>query len=334
VESGFDVFNGSVDNNRLFNRQAWVGLSGSRWGEVTLGRQYDSMVDYLSPLSLANMDDKAGGRMFAHPFSNDNLNGSFRINNSVNNSVKYASPDWNGFSFGTLLGASNEMNGLSDDNRACSLGVKYENGPLRLAVSYLALNEPNGARNLGGAVSNDYALQADKQMTFGAGASYVFAPATVGFGYIQSKIDGAQGFGNSPMPAASGTSDVNVSNYELNGKYSLTPAWLVSASYVYSNAKYTNKAAPAGGAAGINSRQCLTTPCPSVPTSTSQPPINGRWEGHARLCRRQERLFQLGFAGGRDLRYASPPLSHRRLTRASVFGPCSSPDAPSHSSDQ
>ncbi|CAB3775763.1 porin [Pararobbsia alpina] len=234
LESGFDVFDGTADNDRLFNRQSWVGLSSPTWGAVTIGRQYDSVVDYLSPLSLANIDEKGGGRMFSHPFNNDNLNASFRINNSF----KYASPNWGGFSFGALYGASNDENGMSSNNRAYSIGAKYENGPLRLAASYLALNEPNGAGNSGGAVSNDYAFQADKQQTFGVGGSYAFGPATLGFVYTQTTLDSVQNFGAGSGLSTVGSSDMKINNYELNGKYSVTPAWLLSAAYTFTDAKY------------------------------------------------------------------------------------------------
>jgi GBP family porin len=233
LESGFDVFNGTGDNGRLFNRQSWVGISAPTWGAVTVGRQYDSMVDYLSPLSLANIDEKGGGRMFSHPFNNDNLAAGFRVNNSV----KYASPSWGGFSFGGLYGASNDVNGDSTNNRAYSIGARYDNGPLRLAVSYLILNEPNGGLNTAGAVANDNAFQADKQQTFGAGGSYALGPATIGFVYTQTTLDSVFNFGGGSGLAA-GSGDVKVNNYELNGKYSITPAWLMTAAYTYTDAKY------------------------------------------------------------------------------------------------
>jgi GBP family porin len=234
LESGFDVFNGTADNGRLFNRQSWVGISAPTWGAVTVGRQYDSVVDYLSPLSLANIDEKGGGRMFGHPFNNDNLTAGFRVNNSV----KYASPSWGGFSFGALYGASNDKDGLSSNNRAYSVGAKYDNGPLRLAVSYLSLNEPNSAQNTNGAVVNDYAFQADKQQTYGAGGSYAFGPATLGFVYTHTTLDAVQNFGTGAGLSTAGSSDVKINNYELNGKYSVTPAWLLSAAYTFTDAKY------------------------------------------------------------------------------------------------
>jgi predicted porin len=43
LESGFYVDNGmSGQGNRLFGRQAWVGLSGS-WGQLSFGRQYNAI---------------------------------------------------------------------------------------------------------------------------------------------------------------------------------------------------------------------------------------------------------------------------------------------------
>eukprot|EP00952_Eustigmatos_sp_NYUAD-ZCMA_P012266 49332-Eustigmatos_ZCMA.PRE.1 len=49
LENGFDVdtrqaFQGGL----LFGRQAYMGLSSSTLGTVTVGRQYDSVVDYLA----------------------------------------------------------------------------------------------------------------------------------------------------------------------------------------------------------------------------------------------------------------------------------------------
>src|SRR6516225_8747523 len=45
LESGFNLNNGQYSSsNRIFNRQAWVGLSSRDYGSLTLGRQTDEMV--------------------------------------------------------------------------------------------------------------------------------------------------------------------------------------------------------------------------------------------------------------------------------------------------
>jgi len=54
LESGFNLNNGQfTESNSIFNRQAFVGLKSDQYGQLTVGRQYDSMVDYLSPIAAA-----------------------------------------------------------------------------------------------------------------------------------------------------------------------------------------------------------------------------------------------------------------------------------------
>ena len=97
LENGFNLSNGKLgQNSREFGRQAFVGLSSDQFGSVTLGRQYDSLVDYLAPLALNGT--QYGGTLSAHPYDNDNLNNSVRINNSG----KFQSVNYGGFKFGAL----------------------------------------------------------------------------------------------------------------------------------------------------------------------------------------------------------------------------------------
>ena len=112
LESGFNLNNGAFkENGTMFNRQAYVGLKSDQYGQITLGRQYDSMVDYLAPISAAGYG--YGNNLAAHPFDNDNLDGTF----SVKNSVKYTSANYNGIQFGGLYGFSNAA-GQFSNNRA------------------------------------------------------------------------------------------------------------------------------------------------------------------------------------------------------------------------
>ncbi len=46
LENGFNVFNGTLgQGGDELGRQAYVGLPTTQFGTVTLGRQYDSVVD-------------------------------------------------------------------------------------------------------------------------------------------------------------------------------------------------------------------------------------------------------------------------------------------------
>ncbi|MEM5341172.1 porin [Paraburkholderia azotifigens] len=238
LESGFNVNNGQYSsNNRIFNRQAYVGLSSRDYGALTLGRQTDSMVDFVAPLSLTGTE--FGGTHFAHPLDNDNLNDSFQINNSV----KYQSPAFGGLRFGALYGFSNQA-GSFTNNRAYSFGMSYRAGALNFGAGYLQLNSSartpaqlntNGAvtdttgASLQGALSPSgvpLGVLASSQKTFGLGVNYSFGPAVAGFVYSHSKF--AQFF----QGGLSGT----FQNFEGNFRYALTPSVELAGAYTYSRA--------------------------------------------------------------------------------------------------
>ncbi len=89
LESGFNIDNGKQgQGSRMFGRTAMVGLSSTTGGTVTLGRQYDPLIDLLQPMT----DDVYFGSAFATPGDIDNYDNSYRTNNSV----KYTSPNWAG----------------------------------------------------------------------------------------------------------------------------------------------------------------------------------------------------------------------------------------------
>ena len=240
LENGFGINDGTLkQNSRLFGRQAFVGLASDQFGAVTLGRQYDSMVDYVGPLALTGT--QYGGTQFAHPFDNDNLNNSFRVNNSV----KYQSVNYGGFKFGGMYGFSNQADGFAN-NRAYSAGASYNWGGLNLAAAYLQLNS-NGATgaaaafNSGGAVSSDNTFFAARQQTWGAGANYAFGPATVGLVYSQTNLSGLAGIGAGASGQTGGIggfggSSAHFQNFEANARYALTPAVSIAGSYTYTRA--------------------------------------------------------------------------------------------------
>jgi GBP family porin len=249
LESSFSLANGTQSQNgrtinRQFSRNAYVGLSSDTVGTVTLGRQEEFMYDYLSKLSLANYNGASGvgGMAFAHPYENDNLAGSFRVNNSV----KYTSVNYNGFTFGGLYGFSNKAGGFHD-NSAYSLGASYNNGPIRAALAYTQLNNNKDA---GGAVdgstlengsqsaSADALFTAQRVRIFGGGASYTFDRANVGFVITNTDLGNATNIGPVGNSAGLGVfpnSSMRFTNYEVNGHYRLTSALTLGASYTYTN---------------------------------------------------------------------------------------------------
>ena len=238
LEDGFNINNGQFnESNTLFNRQAFVGLQSDQYGTLTLGRQYDSVVDYLGPLSEAGSG--YGNNLAAHPFDNDNLDNSF----SIKNAVKYQSANYAGFHFGGLYGFSNDA-GQFANNRAYSAGASYTNGPLNVAAAYLQLNNSLGSSNSGGAVSagagSDANLTAVTQRTYGVGANYSFGPATVGLLWTHTQDDnliaGDQNGVGFTVPTGT---NLHLDNYEVNGKYALTPALSLNAAYTFTNGHAT-----------------------------------------------------------------------------------------------
>ncbi|MFM0738822.1 porin [Paraburkholderia xenovorans] len=227
LESGFNIGNGKfANNNGMFNRQSFVGLSSAQFGTVTLGRQYDAAQDYLAPLTATG---SWGGTYFAHPFNNDNLstNGGY----AVNNSVKYQSANYAGFSFGGTYGFSNQA-GAFANNREYSVGAAYQWQGLRLGAAYAQQNNP-GATNAAGTASNGGASDGSvlglggnfRQREFGAAGSYSFGPATVGLAWTQSRLDNVTGARQS----------LRANNYEVNGKYNLTPALGLGVAYTFTD---------------------------------------------------------------------------------------------------
>ncbi len=231
LESGFDVNNGALSNGgRMFGRQAFVGLTHAQYGALTVGRQYDSVNDYLAPLTAAG---SWGGMLMSHPFDNDNTDNTVRANNSV----KYASPEFGGLSFGGEYSFSNAT-GFSN-NRQVSAGARYAFGGLQVGAAYLEANHPG--RTADGAVAtSDANFLADRLRIFGGGVNYTFGETTVGFVYTRTDVKNPVTIAYLPSGSLSGLglTATRFDNFEINGKYQLTPAFFVGAQYTYTSGTF------------------------------------------------------------------------------------------------
>ncbi|CAM2156750.1 general bacterial porin, GBP family [Pararobbsia alpina] len=231
LENGFNIQNGKqAQDGRLFGRQSWVGISSTEFGAITLGRQYDFLTDFIEPLtSIAGTFGDTG---FIHPFDNDNLDHSVRMNNAV----KYTSVAYSGFKFGASYGFSNSTDFAI--NRAYSAGVSYHQGPLGAGLAYLQINgsagtssSSAGAIDINESSSNGtggFQLGADVERIIGAAVNYALGPALLGFAYTHSQYEGTNSFGMS-------NGSMHFDNYELSAKYEVTPAVTVGAADTFTD---------------------------------------------------------------------------------------------------
>jgi predicted porin len=136
LENGFELNNGRLaQGGAEFGRQAFLGLESNRFGTITLGRQYDSVIDYVGKLEFG--DSNVGTAHSAHPADLDNFNNSRRTNNAI----KYKSRDYAGISFEGLYSLGGVPGSLGQ-NQEYSVGVGYARGPLVLGAAYLNVRNP------------------------------------------------------------------------------------------------------------------------------------------------------------------------------------------------
>lgn len=186
LENGFELNNGKLGQGGAeFGRQAFVGLSSNRFGTITLGRQYDSVVDFVGGLEFG--DSNIGTAHSAHPADLDNFNNGRRTNNAV----KFKSIDYDGLSFGGLYSFGGVAGSISR-NQIYSLGTGYKNGPVTLGAAYLNVRNPATSlfgSNPGDTVTSNgltsspvfsgYA-SANSYEVLGVGGSYAVGPAVFG----------------------------------------------------------------------------------------------------------------------------------------------------------
>ncbi|WP_255631568.1 porin [Caballeronia sp. dw_19] len=232
LESGFNIGNGQfgkfdanlgAPGSGLFTRQAYVGLQDDRIGTLTLGRQFDSGVDYLGPLGLAG---QAGGvNLAAHPGDVDNLGNPA----SSSNVVKYESPDISGFHVGGEYGFSNVPGGFNQ-GRLFGVGAAYANGPIKIAAAYVQRDQSGSGANLG--VTSVLAPQAlgtaTRQRIYGVGGNYAFGPGTVGILWTHAQQQGI---------AAIAGDQARFDNIEINGTYGVTASLTAIGSYTYTTGR-------------------------------------------------------------------------------------------------
>jgi predicted porin len=239
LESGFNPNNGKMGSygtgTKLFGRQAYVGLTQDAYGTLTLGRQYDPLVDLVQPLT----GDNFFGSTFTTPGDVDNNDNSSRTNNAI----KYVSPVWGGFQFEGMY-AFGGVAGQTGSGQTWSGAATFATGPFSVAAGYFRANNGNtlasrtvaGTPGWNGSTSDgtfdnqiNGAYAAAKSIGIASvAAQYVAGPFTANVRYsnAQYKPDANSGFGS--------TEKFHVIGAYLG--YQATPAMLVGVGYTYTKA--------------------------------------------------------------------------------------------------
>ncbi|MDN7739173.1 MULTISPECIES: porin [Burkholderia] len=233
LENGFNSGNGTLgQGGAMFGRQAYVGLSQTQYGTVTFGRQYSFSTDILGS-SYSTGGNTVVGNYAYHVNDIDQLTSS-----RINNSVKYQSANYYGFTFGALYGFSNQAGAFAGANsttvgttttagssRAYSFGVNYANGPASIGAAYTDIRFPGQATpSFSTTIANIGTGTVRDLRTFGVGGRYVWGPATAWLLWTNTQFD------------AINLAGTKYNAYEAGLKYALTPALSGAVGYTYSNA--------------------------------------------------------------------------------------------------
>ncbi len=227
LENGFNINSGTLgQGGREFGRQAYVGLASNAFGTFTMGRQYNAIQDFVAPLGVASVLAQNA----THPFDNDNLNNTYRTDNSV----KYVTPNIGGFQGDVMYSFSNATNFAN--NRAYSVGATYSNGSLNLGAGYARSQNPG---TIGGAVVGNPSsatpsnplLGASRVDQWGAGGTYAIGPVTMGLLYTGSL------YTNSTNALAASKGTIRFQNYEGSVRYQLTPALILALGEAYTSVR-------------------------------------------------------------------------------------------------
>jgi len=209
LESGFKLTRGTQlqgttpnDTDRLFGREAFLGLTSDAWGSLKFGRQTNFASHYAGGVVLPQND----------AFAQAHRGATFTSTSTVraDNMITYETPVFSGFQFG--VGYSFNVNAAQfydqsgqpeRNDRLLSLGLRYTNGPLAMMAAYDQLDTRDG-------------VAADIKSWL-IGASYDFDVVKLHLGFGQDK-DGTFA-GRNPTTEAGGGSILTRAGLATQGTF-------------------------------------------------------------------------------------------------------------------
>ncbi|MDN4575891.1 porin [Pandoraea cepalis] len=229
IESGFNAVNGEMGNGgRAFGRKSIVGLTSTEWGEVTIGRQYDPVVNLVQGMTA----DGYFGGFFATPGDVDNYDNGARINNAI----RYATPNFGGLQFEGMY-ASGNVAGETGAGRSYGVAGAYNNGPLALGAGFFFADGGNtraaygyrewtsSAGSLFNSPINSGFRTASKVRIARVAGKYAVGPAILGLSYSNAQ------YASDGLSEFTGTATFDTVN--AFATYALTPAINTGIGYSY-----------------------------------------------------------------------------------------------------
>ena len=198
LETGFRVDSGALDNNNnaLFNRESFVGLSSKEAGTLTLGRQYTPYYETLRDVADPFAMGLAGTAKNLFPVAGDQTRTS--------NAIVSQTPSYQGFK-GEVSYTLGEQAGNATSGREYGAYVEYANGPLNARVVYNARNNDTATVTTNGMGHNTLVA-----------VNYDFQVAKAYFAYGKDKgmnsavLANPTGFTTVAVPASTDSTDLLV----------------------------------------------------------------------------------------------------------------------------
>ncbi|WP_159991068.1 porin [Pelistega ratti] len=190
LESGFEPASGtSTQGGALFGRKAIVGLTGESWGTFTIGRQYNLADDFIAGIDPF-------GTSFGQATAESTFGASITARQTP--TIKYVSPNFDGFKFGVAVISSDEKTTTSTaasktvektKTNGFSFGLGYNNGPVELGVAF---DYNRNKKELNGDTTSD-----SKAKSWIVAGAYDFDVVKLHLGYGQQRDGVVNGdFGN------------------------------------------------------------------------------------------------------------------------------------------
>ncbi|MDD7442719.1 MAG: porin [Sutterellaceae bacterium] len=180
LESGFLSDDGTYaqsyagNTNRLFHREAWVGLQNKNFGQISFGRQYTPHFLTWAMTDVNGLSLGTAASPFFYPSAGATMGGDDpRTDDLVrnNNSIFWGSPRWAGLQLMAYasLGEHQRADGRqsSTQNNVYNIAANYANGPLFVMGSVLY-------QNLGYSAGNAFRPEKGHNVYYELAASYDF----------------------------------------------------------------------------------------------------------------------------------------------------------------